>query len=118
MEHAPATPAAPDKYLIGHTGAVWSVGFNADGTTLATGSERGMMILWNGETFEKMATLRGGVGQIRGISFSSDGQLLAGSAFDGPLIVWDLAHLRRSLREMSVGDWETAQLESSPPRQD
>jgi WD40 repeat protein len=118
MEHAPATPAAPDKYLTGHTGAVWSVGFNADGTTLATGSERGVMILWNGETFEKMATLRGGVGQIRGISFSSDGQLLAGSAFDGPLIVWNLAALRRSLQEMSVGDWETAQLETRPPRQD
>ena len=110
MEEIPsALPAAPDRYLTGHTGPVWSVGFNANGSTLASGSERGVIILWNGNTFERVATLRGGTGQIRGISFSRDGRLLAGAAFLEPAIVWDLAPVRDSLRKLNLevkdGEW-------------
>jgi WD40 repeat protein len=100
----PALPAAPDRLLTGHTGAARSVAFSADGHTLASGSEQGVIILWDGETFDRVVTLRGGTGQIRGLCFSRDGQLLAGAAYVSPTIVWDLAALRRSLAEMNL-DW-------------
>ena len=117
-ERSPTFPVPPDKILMGHTGAVWSVGFSADGHILASGSERGVIILWNGETFEKMTTLRGGTGQIRGISFSRDSRFLAGSAYFNPAIIWDLALLRRSLREMGLGDLMASRAETRTPRQD
>ncbi len=119
MEEAPtALPAAPNRYLTGHTGPVWSVGFNSDGSNLATGSERGVIILWDGNTFDQVATLRSGVGQIRGISFSRDGYLLAGAAYYAPTIVWDLAILRRSLLDMGLGDLHASLAGTETPRQE
>jgi WD40 repeat protein len=100
----PALPAPPDRTLTGHSATVWSVGWSADRLHLASGSEGGVIILWNGETFQKVVTLRGGTGQIRSISFSRDGSLLAGAAYVSATIVWDLPRLRQSLRELNV-DW-------------
>jgi len=100
----PTLPAPPDRTLTGHSATVWSVGWSADGLYLASGSERGVIILWNGETFSKVVTLRGGTGQIRSISFSRDGSLLAGAAYVSATIVWDLPRLRQTLRELNV-DW-------------
>ena len=48
-----------------------------------------MIILWDGETFARVVTLRGGTGQLRTVGFSRDGQLLAGAAYTAPTIVWD-----------------------------
>jgi WD40 repeat protein len=100
----PTLPASPDRTLTGHSATVWSVGWSADGLHLASGSERGVIILWNGETFSKIVTLRGGTGQIRCISFSRDGSLLAGAAYTERTIVWDLPRLRQTLGELNV-DW-------------
>jgi WD40 repeat protein len=101
----PALPAAPDQLLTGHTGAVWSVGFSADGRYLASGSEQGVIILWDGDSFDRVVTLRGGIGQVRSVGFSRDGGLLAGGAYaTANTIVWDLAAVHRSLAEMNL-DW-------------
>jgi WD40 repeat protein len=100
----PTRPAPPDRTLTGHSATVWSVGWSGDGLYLASGSERGVIILWDGETFSKVVTLRGGTGQIRGISFSRDGCLLAGAAYGESTIVWHLPRLRQTLRELNV-DW-------------
>jgi WD40 repeat protein len=62
------------------------------------------VILWDGETFDRLATFRAGTGQIRGLSFSPDGELLAAAGYTAPTIVWDLAAVRRTLREMHL-DW-------------
>ncbi len=62
------------------------------------------MILWDAQTFARVATLRAGTGQLRGISFSHDGQFVAGAAYTNATVVWDLAHLRRTLAEMNL-DW-------------
>jgi WD40 repeat protein/tRNA A-37 threonylcarbamoyl transferase component Bud32 len=100
----PALPTAPDQLLTGHTGAVWSVGFSADGRYLASGSEQGVIILWDGDSFDRVVTLRGGTGPLRSVCFSRDGQLLAGAAYTANTIVWDLAAVHRSLAEMNL-DW-------------
>jgi WD40 repeat protein len=100
----PTLPAAPNRTLTHHAAAVSSVGWSADGAYLASGSDHGIISLWNGETFSKIVTLRGGTGQIRSISFSRDGSLLAGAAYASNTIVWDLPLLRQTLRELHV-DW-------------
>jgi WD40 repeat protein len=104
LGEASSLPKPPDRLLTGHTGEVWGVGFSADGRYLASGGDGGVIILWDGDTFARVVTLRGGTAQIRGISFSHDGQLLADGAYGGPPIIWDLAHLHRSLQEMGL-DW-------------
>lgn len=97
-------PMPPDRVLEGCEGALWSVGFDADGRTLAAGSERRAIVLWDGSTLDRLTTLRGGTGQIRNVSFSRDGGLLAGSAYAAPTILWDLVGVRKALREMCL-DW-------------
>jgi WD40 repeat protein len=105
MDRSLTPPAPPDRFLTGHTGPVWSVGFSADGRHLASGSEQGVIRLWDGATFDPVATLRGATGQIRTACFSRDGELLAGAGY-APLLttVWDLAAVRRTLAEMGL-DW-------------
>jgi WD40 repeat protein len=100
----PNAPTPPSRFLEGHTAGVYSVGFSADGNYLATGSEQGVIILWNAHTFDRIATLRAETGQIRGLSFSHDGQLLAGAAYGSNTVVWDLRRLRRALADMHL-DW-------------
>jgi WD40 repeat protein len=95
---------APKRWLSGHAGAVRSVAFSADGRYLASGSEQGVIILWDGKTFDRLVTLRSGTGQIRCVCFSSGGELLAGAAYANRTIIWDLARLRRTLGELDL-DW-------------
>jgi WD40 repeat protein len=104
MDDPVSFPRPPRQMLAGHTGEVWSVSFSPDGGTLASGADGGVVILWDGETGERVVTLRSGTGQVRSLSYSGDGELLAGGAYLWPTVVWDLANLRRSLREMNL-DW-------------
>ena len=101
-DEPPAGP--PARLLTGHTSGVRSVAFRPDGRTLASGADQGVVILWDGETFDRLTTLRAGTGQVRGLSFSADGDLLAATGYTLPTVVWDLAAVRRTLREMSL-DW-------------
>jgi WD40 repeat protein len=104
LEQAPSAPRPPDRMLEGHTSDVWSVGFSADGSYLASGAGHGVIILWDAGAWSPITTLRGGTTGIRGISFSRDGQLLAGAGYPGPTIVWDLRLVRRTLADMNL-DW-------------
>src|SRR5262249_59501652 len=94
----------PDRLLTGHDAPVWAVAFSPDGKTLASGSERGTVLLSDGETFERRVALRGGAVQVRCLSFSRDGELLAVAAYAADTLVWDLPRLRRRLAEMGL-DW-------------
>ena len=80
------------------------VGFSADGKLLASGSEQGLISLWDAQTFTRLTTLRSDTAQLRSVSFSRDGRFLAGAAYGGPTVVWDLRHLRRTLADMNL-DW-------------
>ena len=100
----PDAPAPPGRFLEGHTAGVYAVGFSADGRYLASGSEQGVMILWDAQTFTPVTTLRSDAAQIRSISFSRDGRLLAGAAYGSATVVWDLSLLRRTLADMNL-DW-------------
>ncbi|MBY0514120.1 MAG: hypothetical protein K2P78_09445, partial [Gemmataceae bacterium] len=100
-----APPAGPPTRLAaGHTAGVRSVAFSPDGRVLASGSDQGVVLMWDGDTAARLATLRGGKGQVRGLSFSPDGGLLAAAGYTTSTVVWDLAAVRRTLREMNL-DW-------------
>jgi sigma-B regulation protein RsbU (phosphoserine phosphatase) len=96
--------ASPDGKLFGVERTLEIVREHRHQTPAGMGSEQGVIILWDGDSFDHVVTLRGGTGQIHGLSFSHDGRLLAGAAYFAPTIVWDLAALRRSLAVMDL-DW-------------
>jgi len=95
---------APDRLLSDHSAPVWAVAFSADGKRLASGSEQGTVVLYDGETFEREVALRSGPIQIRCLSFSREGDLLAVSAYGANTRVWNLPRLRRGLAELGL-DW-------------
>jgi WD40 repeat protein len=102
--HPPHAAAAPDRVLTGHTGAVWSVAFSADGRYFASGGDQGKVLLRDGDTLEKITALPTDTGQVRALAFSHDTRFLALGPYSGAGMVWDLQRLRDTLREMSL-DW-------------
>lgn len=95
---------APDRLLAENKKPVWSVAWTSDGAWLASGSEQGLIILWDGNSFQYLTKLKVGTGQIRDLSFSRDRRFLAGAAFQAPTVIWDLEHLRFQLDKMNL-DW-------------
>ena len=96
--------ADPDLVLQGHKSSVRVVRFSPNGAVLASGTDRGTMIFWDGKSFERLVELKGGTGQIRGLSFSQDGRFVAGAAYVSKTIVWDLNAVHKSLRANHL-DW-------------
>ena len=81
----------------GHTDWVESVSFNADGTTLATGSRDDTVRLWNADTGTHLRTLSGHTDRINSVSFSPDGTTLATGSSDRTIRLWNAdtgTHLR------------------------
>jgi WD40 repeat protein len=70
--------------------SVVSVGFNPDGSLLATGDVDGKICLWRVVDGKQVLTLKGHAGWIWAVTFSPDGNTLA-SCSDDPLIrLWDV----------------------------
>ena len=72
-----------------HKGAVFSVAFSPDGTTLASGVGAGEIKLWDIETRQEIATLEGHPGIAFSVAFSPDGKTLASGSQDGTVLVWN-----------------------------
>jgi WD40 repeat protein len=78
----------PTQTLEGHTRAVYSVAWSADGQ-LASGSGDGTVILWDLNTGQPAQTLKGHTGTVASVAWSADAQLASGSG-DSTVIFWDL----------------------------
>jgi len=76
--------------LTGHTDRVSSVAFSPDGSTLASGSLNGEIILWDPKKGEMLHTLAGHTTGINSVTFSPDGSTLASGAWDTEIILWDV----------------------------
>jgi DNA-binding SARP family transcriptional activator/WD40 repeat protein len=85
---------APDDSYVG------SVSFSADGRHLAAASENGAALVWDTETWDRVATLSEGAGQVVLVSFSPDGQWLLTARDDGPVVVRDAATFQPTGREL------------------
>jgi len=68
--------------LSGHQSAVRAAGISADGKTLATGDERGLIKLWDFVSGRELLEMDQPVADVIGLQFSPDGQ---------KLIAWDEA---------------------------
>ncbi len=78
--------------LTGHAGAVQSVAFSPDGTTLASGASDNTIKLWDIATETNVATLEGHAG-VSSIAYSPDGTTLASGAWDTTVKLWDIETL-------------------------
>ena len=90
--------------LRGHEGAVYSVAFSTDGTTLASAGQDGTIRLWNSTTGETVAVLRGASGGIYSVSFDPIRPRLAAGGEDGSVRVWDLPNRQPLFEHKGEGD--------------
>jgi WD40 repeat protein/DNA-binding SARP family transcriptional activator len=77
--------------LTGHDGQVWGIAYSRDGERLATGSDDGVVRVWDARTGQELLTLTGHTEPLNGVAFSPDGTRLASASLDGTARVWDTA---------------------------
>ena len=86
----PAT-GSPDSILLtlrGHSLEVYDVTFSADGTRIATGSDRTARI-WEVDSGKELLTLVGHTDLVDEVAFSRDGSRIATRVSTAPQNVWD-----------------------------
>jgi WD40 repeat protein len=74
-----------------------TMAFSPDGSTIATGTDNGSVLLWDVRTRKQRGTpLAGHEGFVRTLSYSPDGSILASGAEDATgMLLWDLASGQR-----------------------
>jgi WD40 repeat protein len=85
----PPAPWSPPREAVRfpHPTPVWCLGFSPDGQRLATGSDDGVLRLWDLRT-RRMEALRGHENAILTVTFSPDGKQLATASWDGTARLW------------------------------
>jgi WD40 repeat protein len=76
--------------LHGHTGAVISIRFSADGHSLVSGGGDQSIRLWNVQTGESLCSLQGHTSWLESICLSPDGHTLASSHENQTVRLWDV----------------------------
>lgn len=108
------------RYILeGHSDTVQAVDFNPDETLLASGSNDGLVIIWDVETGEEVHRIDLTAAdedrhRVRAVAFSPDGTMLTASDRDGQaIVVWNTEDYSEIQRIDELGDWAT-RLEFSP----
>jgi WD40 repeat protein/serine/threonine protein kinase len=88
--------AAVYKILEGHTAAINSLQFSADGRLLASGSNDNTVRVWDVGTGKELSVLKGHGGSVQAITFSADSAAsnvkLLSAGYDNEVKLWDLNH--------------------------
>ncbi|KAF7524995.1 hypothetical protein PCG10_005346 [Penicillium crustosum] len=75
--------------LTGHSGSVEIVAFSPDGKQIASGSDDGIIKLWDAITGALQKTLSGHSKEITAMAFLPDSKLIISGAHDGSIMLWD-----------------------------
>jgi len=79
--------------LEGHIYAVYSLAFDPNGGTLASGGMDGTVRLWDLKERKEVATFRGHLYGAYSVAFGPEGRLLAAGSGDGVVHLWDVVRL-------------------------
>ena len=83
-------PNAPAHKLEGHTDTVACMGFNADGSLLATGGLDGTVRVWDAASGECLRVLRGHTHFVMCCAFNRQGSVVASGAYDETVRLWEV----------------------------
>jgi WD40 repeat protein len=86
--------------LASSAGSIQAFALSPDGTTLATSTPGGALVLWDAGTGKMRARLKGKGGAVLSVAFSLDGTLLASGHAGGSAKLWDVrsGKLKKTLR--------------------
>jgi WD40 repeat protein len=95
---AAAQPAAGTPYKAKDKDAIWAIAVGADGKTLATGHQNGLVKLWELPSLKEKAVLRQHKGPVYALALSKDGKRLVSGGGNysrnaetpGEVVMWDL----------------------------
>jgi WD40 repeat protein/serine/threonine protein kinase len=76
-----------------HDAAVLSAAVSPDSRRIASGSQDGIVKVWDAPTGRELAGFVAHEGQVAGVAFSPDGQRLATGSWDGIVKLWDVEAL-------------------------
>lgn len=76
---------------LAHSGNVESLAWSLDGSWLASGSDNGLVWVWEAATGRNIYQLTGHEGPVTSVAWSPDGRLLVSAGFDGYLHLWETA---------------------------
>ena len=87
------------RTLRGHEGVVFSVAFDPQGRTLASGSRDKKVKLWDVPSGKLLRTIEGHWGGVHNVAFDPQGETLASGSDDKNVKLWDVQSggLRRTL---------------------
>ena len=77
--------------LAGHTGLVLSVAFDAEGRTLASGSDEGNLALWEASSGALIRRIEAHSGKAWSVAFEPRGRAVASAGSDATVKLWDVS---------------------------
>jgi WD40 repeat protein len=80
-----------EEFIPGYPGVGVALAFGPDGRSLAAGTPRGTVLLWDVDTGKPLPVLKGHLGSVRALAFRPDGRVLASGSADRTILLWDVA---------------------------
>ena len=93
---------------------IHAVAFSTDGSTIATGDERGVISIYSIEQKQVTREYNAHKGRVSDLAFSPNGGLLAAGSFDGTIQMWALSELDELPIQMTDNDAYVWDIEFSP----